>query len=869
MNSDKVRNTFLDFFKSKEHKIVPSALMVNKNDPTLMFTNAGMNQFKDIFLGNTPVKYPRIANSQKCLRVSGKHNDLEEVGHDTYHHTMFEMLGNWSFGDYFKKEAIEWGWELLTEVFKIDQNSIYATVFGGDKNDDLSEDREAFDYWKKILPEERILLGSKKDNFWEMGETGPCGPCSEIHIDLRSEGEKKQIPGSELVNKDHPLVIEIWNLVFIEFNRSTDGKLNPLPAKHIDTGMGFERLCMVLQGVKSNYDTDIFQTFIKEISDISGKSYGKEAQTDIAMRVVADHLRAVSFSIADGQLPSNTGAGYVIRRILRRAIRYSYTYLDLKEPFLQELVTVIVDQMGSFFPELKSQQELIKKVITEEEISFLRTLSQGIKKFDQYISSHKGETVIDGNFAFELLDTYGFPIDLTQLMGKEKGWEVDMKGFREGMETQKNRSRDAASVDTADWEILRKESSEDFVGYDELEAELFITQYRRVKTKGKEKYQLVFNTTPFYAESGGQVGDTGYLQADDEKISVIDTIKENELTIHIVNKLPSDPNTKLKAFVNKAKRNSTANNHTATHLLHEALREVLGDHVEQKGSLVDAEHLRFDFSHYQKVSDEEIAQIEANVNHHIRNNYPLEERRSIAMQEALDEGALAFFGEKYEDNVRLIKFGDSLELCGGTHVKATGQIGLFKIISEGAIAAGIRRIEAITAERSEDFINKQNETIKQLKVLLKNQVDLVKGVRAVLDENDNYKKKITELTKGKIADIRKNLISECVEVDNINFLAKKVDLDNAATKDLAFSLKTSIKNLFVVLANEDNGKATLTVMISENLIKEREMNAGKIIKELATEIKGGGGGQAHYATAGGSFPAGIPKALERAKQFVK
>jgi len=843
--------------------------MVNKNDPTLMFTNAGMNQFKDIFLGNSPIKYPRVADSQKCLRVSGKHNDLEEVGHDTYHHTMFEMLGNWSFGDYFKKEAIEWGWELLTEVYKIDKNNIYATVFGGDKNDGLSEDIEAFNHWKSIIPENRILYGSRKDNFWEMGETGPCGPCSEIHIDLRSGEEKKQIPGRELVNKDHPLVIELWNLVFIEYNRSTDGILNPLPAKHIDTGMGFERLCMVLQGVKSNYDTDIFQAFIKEISKISGKSYGKDASTDVAMRVVADHLRAVSFSIADGQLPSNTGAGYVIRRILRRAIRYSYTYLDLKETFLQEQVTVIVEQMGSFFPELKSQQDLIKKVITEEEMSFLRTLSQGIKKFDQYIAMQKGDKIIDGKFAFELLDTYGFPIDLTQLMAKEKGWKVDMEGFQKGMESQKNRSRDAASVDTTEWVILRKNDTEDFVGYDNFETELFISQYRKVSAKGKDHYHLVFTTTPFYAESGGQVGDTGYLQTDNEKISVIDTIKENDLTIHIVDKLPADPNEKFKAFVSVKKRINTENNHTATHLLHEALREILGDHVEQKGSLVDAEHLRFDFSHYKKVSDEEIAEIETKINHRIRNNYPLEETRSIPIKEALDKGALAFFGEKYEDNVRLVKFGDSLELCGGTHVRATGQIGLFKIISEGAIAAGIRRIEAITAGKSEDFINKQAETIKQLRTLLKNQVDIVKGVQSVLDENDNYKREITELTKGKIVDIRKNLISECIEINNINFLAKKVDLDNAATKDLAFSLKSSIKNLYLVLANEDNGKATLTIMVSEDLIKEKDINAGKIIKELAPEIKGGGGGQPHYATAGGSYPAGIQKALEKARTFIK
>ena len=868
MNSDKVRTTFFDFFKAKDHKIVPSALMVNKNDPSLMFTNAGMNQFKDIFLGNSPVKYPRIANSQKCLRVSGKHNDLEEVGHDTYHHTMFEMLGNWSFGNYFKKEAIEWAWELLTEVYKIDKDDFYVTVFGGDKTDGLEIDKEAYNNWKNILPEDRILYGSKKDNFWEMGDTGPCGPCSEIHIDLRSQDEKARIKGQDLVNNDHPLVIEIWNLVFIEFNRSVSGILNPLPNKHVDTGMGFERLCMVLQGVKSNYDTDLFQTIITEISGISGKVYGKDLKVDVAMRVVADHLRAVAFSIADGQLPSNTGAGYVIRRILRRAVRYSYTYLGMNEPFLQEIVNVLVEQMGKYYSELIKQKDLIKKVITEEELSFLRTLSQGIKKFDQYIISHKGQKVIDGHFAFELFDTYGFPVDLTQLMAREKGCEVDMDGFNKGMEDQKNRSRDAATVDATEWTILRKKDAEDFIGYDTLEARLYITRYRKVKSKGKEQYHLVFSTTPFYAESGGQVGDSGYIQNNGEKISVIDTIKENDLTIHITDKLPSDTNAKFKAFVDKEKRISTANNHSATHLLHEALREVLGDHVEQKGSLVDSKHLRFDFSHYQKVNDEELALIEAKVNEKIRNNYPREETRSIPVKEALDKGALAFFGDKYDDNVRMIRFGDSLELCGGTHVDSTGQIGLFKIISEGAIAAGIRRIEAITAKHSEDYVNRHIATVKQLKHLLKNQVDVIKGVQAVIDENEKLRKKITELTREKTDDLRKTLIDNAEIINNVHLIAKKVELDNAGTKDLAFALNKSLKNLFLVLANKDGEKATLTVMISEDLIKERGLHAGNIIRELALEIKGGGGGQPHYATAGGSYPQGIEKALEKAKSYI-
>lgn len=868
MNSDKVRTTFFDFFKSKDHKIVPSALMVNKNDPTLMFTNAGMNQFKDIFLGNKPVKYPRIANSQKCLRVSGKHNDLEEVGHDTYHHTMFEMLGNWSFGDYFKKEAIEWAWELLTKVFKINKDDFYVTVFGGDESDGLPSDDEAFEHWKKILPEDRILYGTKKDNFWEMGNTGPCGPCSEIHIDLRSQDDKAKTNGRDLVNKDHPLVIEIWNLVFIEFNRSGSGKLNPLPNKHIDTGMGFERLCMVLQGVKSNYDIDLFQNIIAEISIISGKKYNTDNKTDVAMRVVADHLRAVAFSIADGQLPSNTGAGYVIRRILRRAVRYSYTYLDLDEPFLQELVNVLVEQMGKFYPELITQKDLIKKVITEEELSFLRTLSQGIKKFDQYISSHKDQKLIDGIFAFELFDTYGFPVDLTQLMAKEKGRHVDMEGFIKGMESQKNRSRDDAAIDVTDWNIIREKDEEDFIGYDTLETELYITRYRKVKTKGKELYHLVFNVTPFYPESGGQVGDTGYIESNGEKISIINTLKENDLAIHIANKMPSDPHSKFKAVVNKEKRLSTANNHSATHLLHEALREILGEHVEQKGSLVDADHLRFDFSHYQKVSDEELANIEARVNQKIRNNYSKEETRSINIDEALEKGALAFFGDKYDDNVRMIKFGDSLELCGGTHVNATGQIGLFKIISEGAIAAGIRRIEAITGKKSEEYVNKQSETIKKLRHLLKNQVDVIKGVKTIIEENDHYKKKINELTREKADKLCNELIDKAKSINDINFIAKKVNIDNAGIKDLAFALNRSMDNLFLVLANEDGEKVTLTIMISEELIKGKGLDAAKIIKDLAREIKGGGGGQPHYATAGGSYPGGIEKALEKAKSYI-
>ena len=879
MKSAQVRKIFLNFFKSKQHRIVPSAPMVLKNDPTLMFTNAGMNQFKDLFLGNSKIKYPRITNTQKCLRVSGKHNDLEEVGHDTYHHTMFEMLGNWSFGDpdnqaggYFKKEAIEWAWELLTEVYKIDKNSLYVTVFEGDKTDNLPPDKESYNIWKKIIPADRILFGTKKDNFWEMGETGPCGPCSEIHVDLRTDSEKKQISGSQLINKDHPLVIEIWNLVFIEFNRTLNGKLNPLPAKHVDTGLGFERLSMVLQGVKSNYDTDIFQSVIQAIAKLSGTKYGKNEQADIAMRVIADHLRAVTFAIADGQLPSNTGAGYVIRRILRRAVRYGYTFLGFDEPFINNLVTLLVDEMGDVFPGIKSQQDLITKVITEEELAFLRTLSLGIKKFEQYISKKEHNKIIDGNFAFELFDTYGFPVDLTQLMAKEKGWEVDMEGFNKGLNEQKNRSRKAAEIETHDWIIINDNADEtEFTGYNNLTSEVEIVKYRKVKTKNKEYFELILNKTPFYAESGGQVGDTGYLQSAEEKIIISDTKKENNLILHISNKLPSDLSKPLEAFVDAEKRLLTANNHSATHILQAALKKVLGDHIEQKGSFADENHLRFDFSHYAKVSDEDILKIEKIVNSKIRENIPLIEKINIPLKEAQEMGATALFGEKYDDKVRVIIFDKnfSIELCGGTHVPATGQIGSFKIISESAIAAGIRRIEAITAYKAEEYYNSQNSIINELKSILKNPKDIIKGVNNLIEQNNILQKQLSKLNKEKVQNLEKDIKNKIEKINNINFIAQKVTLDAEAVKNLAFNLKNIVDNLFLVIGSEKDGKANLTIMISDDLVKNNGLHAGKIIKEIAIKINGGGGGQPHFATAGGNNPQGIQAAFEMAKKIIQ
>ena len=869
MRSSEVRKTFLEFFKSKGHQIVPSAPMVVKDDPTLMFTNAGMNQFKDIFLGNKPAKYPRVADTQKCLRVSGKHNDLEEVGHDTYHHTMFEMLGNWSFGDYFKNEAIEWAWELLTDVYKIDKNNLYVTVFGGDEKDKMDVDREAYDHWKNIIPEERILYGSKKDNFWEMGETGPCGPCSEIHIDIRDESEKQKIPGKELVNKDHPEVIEIWNLVFIEFNRLANGSLEPLPAKHIDTGMGFERLSMVLQGVKSNYDTDIFKPIIEEIASLAHVKYGQNNDKDIAMRVIADHLRAVSFAITDGQLPSNTGAGYVIRRILRRAVRYGFTFLGFEEPFIYKLVDLLARQMGEAFPELKEQQNLVEQVIKEEENAFLRTLAQGIRKFEQYIETHPGSKVIDGDFAFELFDTYGFPIDLTILMAREKGYEVDMKGFEKGLEAQKERSRKAAAKDTTDWVELIPAVETEFVGYHSLESKSRIVKYRKVVSKKKTVYEVVLDKTPFYAESGGQVGDSGTLTSDSETLKVLDTKKENNLIVHMVDKEPQHPDKEFIARVDEKKRLLTTNNHSATHLMHAALRKVLGKHVEQKGSLVSPERLRFDFSHFSRLTHDEIREIENIVNDKIRENIPGIIKEDIPIEEAKKMGAMALFGEKYGDKVRVVIYDPnySVELCGGTHVKATGQIGLFKIVSESGIAAGVRRIEAVTGRAAEDFVNKQIDTLNDIKGLFKNATHIVQNVASVIEENSKLHKEIEKLVKEKSANLGNEFLNKAEQIGDVLFIAEKVDLDMNGAKTLIHSLRAKKENVVAVIALENNGKVNLIVGVSDELVK-KGFHAGNMIREISKKISGGGGGQPHFATAGGKDKNGIAAAFEETKKLI-
>ena len=870
MRSVEVRKLFLDFFKSKNHEIVPSSPMVVKNDPTLMFTNAGMNQFKDIFLGNSPVKFPRIADTQKCLRVSGKHNDLEEVGHDTYHHTMFEMLGNWSFGNYFKKEAIEWAWELLTKIYKIDEKNLYVTVFGGDDTDGLDSDSEAYDYWKKLVPEDRILCGSKKDNFWEMGDTGPCGPCSEIHIDLRDEKDKAIIKGRDLVNESNPLVIEIWNLVFIEFNRQQNGELFPLPSKHVDTGMGFERLCMVMQKVKSNYDTDVFQPLISEIAKLSEKKYGVDAKADVAMRVIADHLRAVSFAIADGQLPSNNKGGYVIRRILRRAVRYGYTFLGFNEPFICKLVPVLAEQMGDYFTELNSQKELIIKVINEEEQSFLRTLANGITKFENYIKQHTGKKIIEGAFAFELFDTYGFPVDLTQLIAKENSYEVDMAAFANCMGEQKNRSRQAAAIDKDDWVIIHDIPDTQFVGYDKLQAVTKITKYRKIKSKDKEYFQIVLDVTPFYAESGGQAGDKGYLESDGKKYFVDNTIKENDLIIHLMKIIPDDLNKEFIANVDIKKRISTANNHSATHLLHSALRQVLGSHVEQKGSMVDDERLRFDFAHFSKLTDDEISKVEDIVNEKIRENIKLEELRSIPIAEARKLGAMALFGEKYGDNVRVIAFDRnySVELCGGTHVEATGQIGLFKIISESAIAAGVRRIEAVTSAKAEKFVNEYIKIVENLRDLMKGSKDVVKSVESLIEQNSILTKQIAEFQKEKASSIKTELLRNIQKKDGVNIIIGRADIDSQSIKNLVFEIKNEIDNVFLVLVSGFEGKPTITVMLSENIIKDKNLNAVNVVRDLAKEINGGGGGQDFYATAGGKNIEGLQKVIDKAMLLI-
>ena len=870
--SKEIRKAFLDFFTEKEHQIVNSAPMVVKGDPTLMFTNAGMNQFKDQFLGNEPVKYPRVADTQKCLRVSGKHNDLEEVGLDTYHHTMFEMLGNWSFGDYFKKEAIDWAWEFLVDRMGIDAGRLYATVFEGSADDNQERDNEAAGYWEQYLPKDRILNGNKKDNFWEMGETGPCGPCSEVHVDIRSDEERAKVPGRDLVNMDHPQVIEIWNLVFIQFNRKANGSLENLPDKHVDTGMGFERLCMVLQGVQSNYDTDVFQNTIAEIGKLCNKKYGEEEKVDIAMRVIADHLRAVAFAIADGQLPSNNKAGYVIRRILRRAVRYGYTFLDLKDAFIYRLIGVLKDTMGEAFPELVSQQTLIEKVIKEEEESFLRTLSTGIKMLDDMISKAKndGAKEIAGKDAFVLYDTFGFPLDLTELITRENGLGVDQDGFSKEMQAQKDRSRNAAAQETDDWVELRKIEKTEFLGYDKLEAEIKIARYRKVTQKKKSFFQLVFDQTPFYGESGGQVGDAGYIEFDGVKTSIIDTQKENNLIVHLVNALPENPEETFSAVVNAKRRTNIANNHTATHLLHAALREVLGSHVEQKGSLVNADHLRFDFSHFQKMTDEEIAAVEKLVNEKIRENSAKEENREMPIEEAKASGAMMLFGEKYGEAVRVIKFGESVELCGGTHVAATGQIGMLKIVSESAIAAGVRRIEAITADRAEKYINDQLALINNIKETLKGSKDLLGSVTTLLQQNNELSKQIEAFQQESLKMTKANLKSKVLNENGVNIIADKIVIDNAGlVKDLAFQLKGEIDDLFLVIGADVNGKPNLTVMISDNIVAEKGLNAGQIVREAGKEIKGGGGGQPFYATAGGKDVSGLQAAIEKALSFLQ
>ncbi len=870
MKSAEIRQKFLDFFESKSHTIVPSAPMVIKDDPTLMFTNAGMNQFKDIILGNIAAKHKRVADSQKCLRVSGKHNDLEEVGHDTYHHTMFEMLGNWSFGDYFKKEAIAYAWEFLTEVMKLDKNRLYATVFEGSREDHLDADSEAKEIWLNYLPEERILFGNKKDNFWEMGDMGPCGPCSEIHIDLRSEEERKIKPGKELVNKDNPLVIEIWNLVFMQYNRKADGSLENLPNHHVDTGMGFERLCMAVQGKTSNYDTDVFTPIIGEISRISGIPYGTGEATDIAMRVIADHLRTISFSITDGQLPSNVKAGYVIRRILRRAVRYAYTYLNQKDAFMYRLVPVLIEVMGKHYPELAAQQELVEKVIREEENAFLRTLDKGIRLLDRIIEKTKEEDflTIPGNVAFELYDTYGFPLDLTELILRENGLVVNRREFKAEMEAQKERSRSASNVDTDDWIELIDDNEQEFVGYDYTEVEVKITRYRRVVTKGKTLYHVVLNITPFYGEGGGQVGDSGYLIGESEKIRVIDTKKENGLTIHLVEKLPEDVTQTFLAQVDVHKRVLTANNHSATHLLDYALRKVLGTHVEQKGSYVSDEHLRFDFSHFQKVTDEELAEVAAIVNRLIRQNLVLEEHRMVPMDKAKDMGAIAMFGEKYGDLVRVIKFGESVELCGGTHVPATGQIGFFKILSESSVSAGVRRIEAITADKAEEYITNSFNIIREIEKMFKSNKNVMECVRTVLEENEGLKKETEKMEQESLKLLKERLKNEKMVYRDITFIVKGVGMTQAQVKDIAFQLKGEIDKLVFIAGGVSNDKPHLTILLSDSLVKEFELNAGQIIREVAQEIKGGGGGQPFFATAGGTDAEGVDRAIEKAHKMI-
>ncbi len=869
MESAKIRQAFLDFFESKGHAIVPSAPMVVKGDPTLMFTNAGMNQFKDIFLGNTPRKYPRAADTQKCLRVSGKHNDLEEVGHDTYHHTMFEMLGNWSYGDYFKKEAIEWAWELLHDVYHLPAERMYATVFEGSEEDGVPFDQEAYDYWRRYLPEEHIIRGNKHDNFWEMGETGPCGPCSEIHFDLRDESEIALKPGREMVNMGHPQVIEIWNLVFMQFNRKANGSLEELPAHNVDTGMGFERLCMILQGKKSNYDTDVFQPTIGRISALSGKKYGEDEKCDIAMRVIADHLRAIAFSIADGQLPSNVKAGYVIRRILRRAVRYGYTYLGFNEPTLCKLVAGLVEQMGGQFPELKAQQTLIEKVIEEEEASFLRTLATGINLLDGVIAKTKkeGKELISGSDAFVLYDTFGFPIDLTDLIAHEQGIGVDLPAFEKELQAQKERSRNAAAVDTDDWVELFHIRESEFVGYDTLTEQVKIARYRRVTTKGKTSYQLVFDKTPFYGNGGGQIGDIGYIESANERIDIVATEKENGLIFHVVKQLPENPEAEFTAHVDAEKRQAAANNHSATHLLHEALRKVLGTHVEQKGSMVTPETLRFDFSHFQKMTREEVREVERLVNRAIRANYLLEENRNATQEEAKAAGAMMLFGEKYGDKVRMVRFGTSVELCAGTHTSATGNIGLFKILSESAISAGVRRIEAVTGEQAENVVYAAEDTLHNVGEYLNN-TQIVQAVKKVIESNESLSKEVEQMRKEQISVWAEKIVKSAPEQNGIQWVALTTDRRPDYIKDLAYNLKSRSTKIVMVVGTVSEGKPSLTIMLGDDIVKQG-VNAGKVIREAAKLMNGGGGGQPFFATAGGKNPEGVQAAVDKAVELIK
>ncbi|MCG9791290.1 alanine--tRNA ligase [Flavobacterium algicola] len=878
MKSQDIRKAYLQFFESKGHLIVPSAPIVLKDDPTLMFNNSGMAQFKEYFLGNATPKSNRITDTQKCLRVSGKHNDLEDVGFDTYHHTMFEMLGNWSFGDYFKKEALPWAWEFLTDVLKLDKDRLYVSVFEGNEAENVPFDQDAFDIWKQFVPEDRIILGNKKDNFWEMGDQGPCGPCSEIHIDLRTDEERAAVSGFSLVNADHPQVVEIWNNVFMEFNRKADGSLEKLPAQHVDTGMGFERLCMAMQGVTSNYDTDVFTPLIAKVEEITGFKYTtneikdvseEQNKTNIAIRVVIDHVRAVAFAIADGQLPSNTGAGYVIRRILRRAIRYGFTFLNTKEAFIYELVGVLADQMGEFFPEIKKQQALVTNVIREEEASFLRTLDQGLQLLDKVIAETNGKEV-NGAKAFELYDTFGFPIDLTALILRERGFSLDEAGFDKAMQEQKSRSRAASEVSTDDWKILVEGNTESFVGYDQVANEVKITRIRKVDSKKDGVlYQIVLDATPFYPEGGGQVGDRGTLVSANETIEIIDTKKENNLILHFAKQLPENINASFVANVNTDLRAATAKNHSATHLMHEALRTILGTHVEQKGSLVNSKNLRFDFSHFSKVTDSELQMVEDFVNARIQEQLPLIERRNIPIQQALDEGAMALFGEKYGYNVRAIKFGKSMELCGGIHVNNTSEIWDFKIVSEGAVAAGIRRIEAITSQAVKDFYTSQENLLGEIKTTLKNPQDTVKAVVALQDENAKLKKQLEALLKDKAKNIKVELAQEVQLINGVQFLAKQVDLNPEGAKDLAYELGNLGTNMFLVLATAEEGKPMLSCYISKELVAEKGLNSGLVVRELGKFIQGGGGGQPFFATAGGKNAEGINEALSKAIDYIK